>query len=426
MSANRTRIKKIAFALCIIALCYGAMELVSSGIYFMAFGKPYSRSDIKAARMVATDELKSIDKNAENTNGRLSQWDVPHPYLGFVYNKGDNFKDDPQMTAAGLRADIDPLVASRDSNNAIVAITGGSVSEQLYLLSHDLLRDRLQKIPAFHNKNIVLIMLGRSAYAQPQQAICVLYYLLQGGRLDILINLDGFNESYNAIKNHYDKIYPAFPLYWKMFLMQPDSGPPKLGMVVLWQQFRYTLLQLTANTSFSVTISTFWRMIDAYTSQQILAKTYTLFASSKLPFFITGPRMMDNATNADLATFAAGFWERGSEQLALMAKANGFQYFHFLQPNQYDTGSKPLSREERRTTILPADTAEASCVVNAYPTFRKIIPRLQAKGINAYDLTGIFKNHPETLYKDTCCHVNVKGSDIIANAIADKVVAGYK
>jgi hypothetical protein len=37
--------------------------------------------------------------------------------------------------------------------------------------------------------------------------------------------------------------------------------------------------------------------------------------------------------------------------MARLAEANGARYLHFLQPNQYLEGSKPISDEEREIVI---------------------------------------------------------------------------
>ena len=53
-------------------------------------------------------------------------------------------------------------------------------------------------------------------------------------------------------------------------------------------------------------------------------------------------------------------------------------------------------------------------VARGYPPLQKIGRDLPSQGINYFDLTGIFADHPETLYRDTCCHLNERGNELLA------------
>ena len=44
-------------------------------------------------------------------------------------------------------------------------------------------------------------------------------------------------------------------------------------------------------------------------------------------------------------------WKRSSLQMKVLCDANGTKYYHFLQPNQYVIGSKPMSEAEKRQVV---------------------------------------------------------------------------
>ena len=46
---------------------------------------------------------------------------------------------------------------------------------------------------------------------------------------------------------------------------------------------------------------------------------------------------------------------------------------------------------------------------------------MQDQGINYFDLTGIFLDHPETLYRDNCCHLNARGNELLAAAMVERM-----
>ena len=63
-------------------------------------------------------------------------------------------------------------------------------------------------------------------------------------------------------------------------------------------------------------------------------------------------------------------WRDSSLQLARTCGANGIEYYHFLQPNQYFEGSKPLSAEEQRVAITEK-LSYGSFVPAAYPLLQE-------------------------------------------------------
>ena len=110
---------------------------------------------------------------------------------------------------------------------------------------------------------------------------------------------------------------------------------------------------------------------------------------------------------------AARFWQRGALMMRRLAELAGADYYHFLQPNQYVPGSKPLSAQEREFAWLP-DASEKAAVEQGYPLLRELNRELQSQGINYFDLTRIYAGNPQTLYRDTCCHVNDAGNELLA------------
>ena len=43
----------------------------------------------------------------------------------------------------------------------------------------------------------------------------------------------------------------------------------------------------------------------------------------------------------------------------------------------------------------------------------------QEVGVSFHDLTDIYSKREDALYRDSCCHVNREGYQIVANAIVD-------
>ena len=97
------------------------------------------------------------------------------------------------------------------------------------------------------------------------------------------------------------------------------------------------------------------------------------------------------------------------------------QRFFFLQPNQYFEGSKPFTDVEKKVA-LKQKAHTGPQLATYYPLVRKMWRELGGGGAEAHDLSMLFEHYSETLYSDSCCHLNERGMTLIAEQIADAVV----
>ena len=102
--------------------------------------------------------------------------------------------------------------------------------------------------------------------------------------------------------------------------------------------------------------------------------------------------------------------------ISTLARRVGTEYYHFLQPNQYLSGSKPLTNEEMSRAFDPG-SSWISVFDNAYPQWTRLGADLKEWDVNFFDLMLMFKNNYETLYRDPCCHFNKRGYELIAGRI---------
>jgi lysophospholipase L1-like esterase len=100
-----------------------------------------------------------------------------------------------------------------------------------------------------------------------------------------------------------------------------------------------------------------------------------------------------------------------------LCAARGIPYHHFLQPNQYVPGSKPLTLEER-TRFTRDDHPYRQAVLDGYPELRKAGEELRRSGVAFHDLTDLFADEERTVYGDDCCHLNAYGNRRLAEAVA--------
>ena len=263
-------------------------------------------------------------------------------------------------------------------------------------------------------------------YKQPQQLMALNYLLTLGVRLDVVIELDGFNgvalpasENRSADVSHY---YPRGWQWRAASVLEPVAL--KLIGELSFLQARRTELAVRCS-QFVVRHSGLgnlvWRLLDRNHVARRRALEQELEAASRarLRFATHGPKT-PYGSEAEFYPELARIWRVGSLQMFHLCRANGIRYFHFLQPNQYFPDSKPLSAEERRLAFVPGHGYQRP-VELGYPALRAAGQTLRGLGVPFEDLSMIFAGVRETLYIDDCCHLNDSGNRLLADAIAARV-----
>jgi hypothetical protein len=117
-------------------------------------------------------------------------------------------------------------------------------------------------------------------------------------------------------------------------------------------------------------------------------------------------------------------WYRSSVQIDYLCRAQGIEYHHFLQPNQYVPGSKPIAAEREAKTWTEG-ARYRSAVEEGYPWLQQFGQELATRGIAFHDLTSIFEDRGGLIYRDDCCHLNVLGNMLLKRALAAGLSSGF-
>ena len=118
----------------------------------------------------------------------------------------------------------------------------------------------------------------------------------------------------------------------------------------------------------------------------------------------------------------ADIWMRASLLMAAQSSSIGAGYLHALQPSQYLPGSKRRSDEERQQAYAP-DSVWKKSVQRDYPLLRTRAAALSARGVDFLDLTPSFSDVTDSVYVDTCCHLNPTGYGILGQQIGKRIAA---
>jgi len=400
--------KKLAFRIVALAFSWAVIELFS----FAAL-KIYFPSPVTALR-----PLGSQAANIFRPNSRLDHH--VHPFLGFVL-KSQAASAKYGWNEFGFMDNQTPIV-KRSPDKVIVALTGGSVANQLSQFAADPLLAELGKSPLFQDREIRLVKLGLNGFRQPQQLMTLAWFLALGGEFDVVINLDGFNEIYLQpyANTGFFHAYPAMWPYGVSNLPEREYGEYQFRLA---QEREFVDGLYKSRAHHSPLLRLMMRFFHRRLRWDIAQAEQTVVREARIPEWAKGPRR-EYVSRLEASRESVGLWRRASLQIAALCTAHGARYFHLLQPNQYVEGSKPMGAAERRIAIDPEQSfAEAARI--GYPLLIEAGRELIRRGVLFADLTRIYADHPEPVYGDACCHFNEHGRNLLAVAVARFVLDNF-
>jgi hypothetical protein len=406
------------------------LELGSWLLFSPLLDLPLDRPALSALRR---ERIARLDDELAGRRGATTSI-VAHPYLGFVGRPG---ADHPQyVTGASppsfneygvLSIAGNPYPSKREPGAFVLGVLGGSVAEIFANTQQAVLEQLLRDLEPRFRRDLVMINLANGGFKEPQQLFHLQYALLLGFEFDAVLNIDGFNDLVFASTNVGSGVQPIYPSGYHMGLLYQlrpggDLHPRTVEALSEYHALKRTerrVLALVEHTplrasAFFNLLATGWFVRSAERQKQILHRTH-MEAPAALPPELRGPRR-PWPSNPHVA--AAELWQRSSLMLDAICKTSGLPYIHVLQPNQYDEGSKPMGEEERRIAIRP-DHEWGRHARAGYGFLRARGEELRAQGVAFYDLSMIFRDRSEPVYRDDCCHFNARGNKILARRLAE-------
>jgi hypothetical protein len=410
-----------------------AVELLCVLVYPLLSDEPYSRSRIRSNLAERTRTAPESDLGAAVGEQAFIPEHILHPYAGFAYNP----REDSEVNAFGFYGES-PVV-KRDPGRVNVVLLGGSVARALYQTAGERLAARLAESPRYRGREIHLICLAVDGFKQPQPLLALTFALYLGAEYDVIVNLDGFNEVVLPLTDNLpNRVFPHYPRIWHLYA---DKGLSLTHVVQVAELMSIRKRQHTLSRWFSNPLLRFsnfmlilWESLDRRSELEAQRAYFALVDRARQgnPDASYGPVPDPEQPPYDYSRDAASRWAQASLQMRDLAEANGARYFHFLQPNQYVAGSKIFTEEEKRFADVDAYTGQHfpyhSSVRNYKPAARLGYPlliengaALRQRGVHFVDLTGIFADVRETIYRDACCHYNGTGNEIIAERMAQEI-----
>lgn len=394
----------------------------------------------RATRLEREVDAGTVTPNPTGERGaKIRARTVIHPFIGYVGNPRAHLgaRADPQSLAFGFPAGKVPIFHAPSPERVVVAVFGGSVAGGV-TSGDNALKEALRVLPRFVGREIVVVGLAAAGYKQPQQLMALNYFLALGAHFDVAVNLDGFNEVALPPRQNLSRgVFTFYPASWDVRVVGMDPGQRRgIGRLTHLVDRRKDLARTFSAFPLrsSPTAALIWSRLDrslghriGETEEQLrrerqpASREETDLARRDHQSLGPSPRAYEGLR--ELFRDVAEVWRRTSIQMHAVCQGLGIEYYHFLQPNQYVPGSKPLSHEERRSAF-DRRAHYRTFIKTGYPWLLRETPALREQGVAFHDLTQVFAEHKETIYVDPCCHPNAEGYRLLARAMAQIIEKG--
>ena len=422
----------IKIALINLALLLVFLELGSLGWYF-----------VKHKQFFYTKE-KTQDKSALGVNLeglRLNQSIVErfHPFFGFIQNPSADFRPGFKVNNYGFISPYDYPFKKFKKNQFVIGIFGGSVASDfsIFQIQNKILPQYLKQVPGLQDKEFVILSFATGGYKQPQQLLILNYFLALGQELDLVVNIDGFNEVALSNLNNKNQINLAMPSIQHISPLTSLANN-SLSIKAMQATIRIKENKTRINEGLESLQHCSLAACDALTSVYVqnlvnnYRKDVIAFEKerSKKQQDEEGSVIFINKNKSileDSAAFEqmAWNWAKSSIFMHKVLSASNVPYFHVLQPNQYYQTKRVFGEAEKRIAFNK-ETPYAKAVELGYPAILGKFPNLQKNNINILNGVKVFDKTKDAVYLDSCCHYNKAGEVIFSNYVGSSILESLR
>jgi len=327
----------------------------------------------------------------------------PHPFFGLSNSEDKNYEkliesNEPVFYKL-------PKVINNDSIK--ILIVGGSLAthfsqndsnDNFIINDLNITKDDIfeKSINNFYNTNRFKVFNASiPGGKQPQQLFKLNYLILNNFKFDLILNIDGFNEIALSIGENL-----------------------KISNLITYpRQYSKTLnafskdIRCAKDSNLAIEQGSILPIKEIYNLGIIYFCHKKIYGDQNND--ITDLGLLTNfneESELSSAYKAEKIWKNSSNMIYKISKIYGFDYIHIIQPNQYYSKSKILSKNE----IEVSNFEKYKNPIEKYYSFLQVQNLI---AVNKYDSRYLFKSNKETLYRDYCCHLNNKGIYLLSNSI---------
>jgi len=413
-----------------LAIAFICLEALSLAFYFIN-QKQFFYARTKAKEKVVEDIERIGIRLDESIVERL------HPFFGYVLKQGafTNQKLKLKVNKHGFFSLYEYPFIKTNKKQFIIGVFGGSVANNFAVdeYKNQRLSKKLQSYPEFADREIVVLNFGNGGYKQPQQLLILNYFLALGQELDLVLNIDGFNEVALSNLNNKAQIelgMPSVQHIQPLTNLASNVSPEVMSAIV---QINDNKKQLKAGIDklqtcqlalcHAVTSLRVKQLVNNY--QQAIVKYDAQVKNSNADTANSGIVYVPKADSVlpDRAAFdkMASMWYESSIGMNQILSSRKIKYFHFIQPNQYYPTKRAFTAKEKEIAINK-ESPYIEGVKKGYPVLLSKVDDLQKARVNVFSAVNILDNTKETVYKDACCHYNSVGEEVLANYISSSII----
>ncbi len=437
MTMKRKLLKFTRIAIINLLLLALLFEAASLGLYFHHTRRFfYSSAPREKRTLTLPADGESLDEASASAIKRTL-----HPYLGFVYEAHAKRKlqfSETEYAAnnSGLLSPYDYPYRRKSSNQFIIGIFGGSVAMYygFYELENHVLVNTLKQLPYFQDKEIIVLPFASGSYKQPQQLLELNYFTALGQEFDLVINIDGFNETALAYLNHkagYDVSMPSAEMFRPLVQLANrgfSANQLALTLEILKLKDDLRASQASLNncrvaSCYGLTWIKVRYLLRQYQKKSEEFNRLTNEAGGDSLFHVNKPDpALDDAAVLDEM---ASVWAKSQIAMNRVLTASHTPYFEVIQPNQYYATGRKFSDGEKQAVLNPASVYSEG-VMKGYPKLMAGADGLKSSGVNVINAVNVFDEISDDVYVDSCCHYNRTGNDVFAKFVANQIVESLK
>ncbi|MEG4962118.1 MULTISPECIES: hypothetical protein [unclassified Microcoleus] len=428
----KTGQEALKLALVNLVLLVIFLELGSLGWYFVKHKQFfYTREKPK--------DKFAVGINLEGVRLRESIVERFHPFFGFIQKPGQDFRPGFKNNNYGFISPYDYPFKKTKPNQFIIGVFGGSVASNygIFEVQNQVLPKYLKQLPGLKDKEFIVLSFATGGYKQPQQLLVLNYFLALGQELDMVVNIDGFNEVALSNLNNKNKVDLAMPSI-QHILPLTTLANNSLSTKAMKATIAIKESKVRINQGLRSLQECKLAACDALTSVYVqnLVNNYRkdvirFEKESNQPQKDDGGSVvyinLNNSVMKDDAAFEqmAQNWVKSSIFMHKVLSASNVQYFQVLQPNQYYQ-TKRVFGEAEKQIAFNKDTPYAKAVQIGYPALFKKFPNLEKNNINIVNAVNVFDKTKEAVYVDSCCHYNQAGEVVFSNYVGRSILEALR
>lgn len=308
-------------------------------------------------------------------------------------------------------------------------LLGGSVAADFGNRGSARLIALLRADPRMRGREVRVWNEGHAGYKAPQPLRVLEWILASGHQPDAVVLVDGFNEVAIACGNHQRGVHPLFPFaeHWDVLVRGNNFDIAAIDLLLVMrgaqkeeQAIARTALSRGYHTSALLTRLTLSRLAERRRAFEEARDEYLAYVLAHSdPAAVRGPRFDGDRRSA--IELAVRGWSESARMLHTLCTERGIAELHVLQPARDDPGAKTLTSAEKRSA--GPDDVWTAAVVEGYPLLKAAGSELAKSGVPLADATRIFEHETGTIYKDLCHFSDERGHVLLADFVAQHLLA---